>query len=160
MLSGTLRSFAPCQAGLIVERATCCDATPVAIAHVASGVPGGSNLSFPGPRASSQVGIASQIIREMVLRRRHIARCGDTAHPVCGCARARRHNNFVHAGITPQAFASLAEHHVLSVFPGGESGAGVKVGQGEIVGSASGRSLISTKPIAVGRKPHALISGR
>ena len=45
-------------------------------------------LSFPGPRSSNQVGIASQTIRETVLRRRHIARCGDTAHPVCGCARA------------------------------------------------------------------------
>jgi hypothetical protein len=44
----------------------------------------------------------------------------------------RRQNNFVHDGITPQASASLAEHHVLSVFPGGEAGASVKVGQREI----------------------------
>ena len=44
----------------------------------------------------------------------------------------RRHDNFVHAGITPQAFASLAKHHVLGVFPGGETGSRVKVGNCEI----------------------------
>jgi hypothetical protein len=44
----------------------------------------------------------------------------------------RRHINFVHDGITPQASASFAEHHLLSVFPGGEAGADVKIGQWEI----------------------------
>jgi hypothetical protein len=44
--------------------------------------------SFPGPSLSNRAGIASQTIREKVLHPRHIARCGDTAHPVCGSARA------------------------------------------------------------------------
>ena len=44
----------------------------------------------------------------------------------------RRHDDFVDAGVTPQAFASLAKHHVLSVLPRGETGASVKVGNCEI----------------------------
>jgi hypothetical protein len=57
-------------------------------------------------------------------------------------------DDFVHAGIAPQAFASLAKHHVLGILPGGEAGASVKVGQCEFLRSASGCSLTSTKPIA------------
>ena len=93
-----------------------------AIAHVASDVPGEANFVFSRPQGRpTRPGLP----RKQFEKRRFAADISlDAVIQLIRFAAVlapRRHNNFVDAGITAQAFASLAKHHVLRVVPGGES---------------------------------------
>src|SRR6476660_4085876 len=84
-------------------------------------------LSFPGPGRPTRSGLS----RKQFQKRSFAADISlDAVIQLIRFAAVLapgRHDNFVHAGITPQAFASLAKHHELGVLPGGEAGASVKV---------------------------------